>query len=149
MSDLEETLLENNMIPLKITDGWRIIKNSFFKINIEWLNNLTEENKFLMSEIFLNGDIFEARYRMPPHSKISLQLIIYAEMIMKDKTCENINYSIEFNAIDEKKSDCLFSKTYNSLKVDEVSEKINHIMIKNYLFIDKATEKRDFSILLT
>ena len=75
MHNLESILLENNLISLKITDGWKIIKNSLFNISIEWLNNLAEKNKFLMSEIFLNRHIFEARHGIHPHSKISLQII--------------------------------------------------------------------------
>ena len=67
---------------------------------------------------------------------------------MENGTFKNIEYSLEFNVIDEKKPNYLFSNTYNLLKIDEVVEKINYIMIKSYLLLDKAMERKDFSILL-
>ncbi|MDC4780029.1 hypothetical protein NQ848_19025, partial [Acinetobacter baumannii] len=61
MNDLEYFLNKEFLLPLKIPSSWFISKSYLYDVNCNWLNQLNEDNKFKMSEIYLYKNIFYAK----------------------------------------------------------------------------------------
>ena len=61
-NNLEFFLNSQQLVPLKILSNWLVVKNYLYNINLDWLNNLNEDDKFQMSEIYLYKNIFYAKF---------------------------------------------------------------------------------------
>ncbi len=61
IDNLEYFLDKELLLPLKVPSNWYISKNYLYQVSCNWLNQLNDEDKFKMSEIFLYKNIFYAK----------------------------------------------------------------------------------------
>lgn len=72
MTDLEYFLNKELLLPLKVPLSWFISKNYLYDVNCNWLNQLNEDDKFKMSEIYLYKIFFMLSWK----GRLIIQFII-------------------------------------------------------------------------
>ncbi|MFW1842779.1 hypothetical protein ACG9YY_07440 [Acinetobacter pittii] len=134
MDNLEYFLDKELLLSLKVPSNWYISKNYLYDISCNWLNQLNDENKFKMSEIYLYKNIFYAKLERVINSltySFVVDVSIYPEI--EEDLYAKFEYEIELGLYEiSKKNRLIFMRNYIFYNVIDVCDFLNIILIDIY-----------------
>lgn len=137
-NNLEFFLNSQQLVPLKILSNWLVVKNYLYNINLDWLNNLNEDDKFQMSEIYLYKNIFYAKFDRKINNlaySFVVDISIYPEV--DGETYKSFEYELGLGLYEvSKKNRLVVMKTYTLNNILDVAFFLNLIFLDVYHKLD-------------
>ncbi|GLG82383.1 hypothetical protein [Acinetobacter calcoaceticus] len=145
MNDLEYFLDKELLLPLKVPSNWYVSKNYLYQVSCNWLNQLNDEDKFKMSEIYLYKNIFYAKLERIINNltySFVVDVSIYPEV--EEGLYTKFEYEIGLGIYEiSKKNKLVFMRNFNFCNIVDVWEFLNIILIDVYHNLGKSISEID------
>lgn len=145
MNDLEYFLDKELLLPLKVPSNWYVSKNYLYQVSCNWLNQLNDEDKFKMSEIYLYKNIFYAKLERIINNltySFVVDVSVYPEV--EEGLYTKFEYEIGLGIYEiSKKNKLVFMRNFNFCNIVDVWEFLNIILIDVYHNLGKSISEID------
>ncbi|MCU4430754.1 hypothetical protein KTI56_02735 [Acinetobacter pittii] len=145
MDDLEYFLNKELLLPLKVPSNWYISKNYLYQVSCNWLNQLNDEDKFKMSEIFLYKNIFYANLKRIINNltySFVVDISVYPEI--KEGLYTKFEYEIGLGLYEiSKKNKLIFMRNCSFYNILDICEFLNIILIDIYHNLGDSISEND------
>lgn len=145
MDDLEYFLNKELLLPLKVPSNWYISKNYLYQVSCNWLNQLNDEDKFKMSEIFLYKNIFYANLKRIINNltySFVVDISVYPEI--KEGLYTKFEYEIGLALYEiSKKNKLIFMRNCSFYNILDICEFLNIILIDIYHNLGDSISEND------
>lgn len=145
MDDLEYFLNKELLLPLKVPSNWYISKNYLYQVSCNWLNQLNDEDKFKMSEIFLYKNIFYAKLERIINNltySFVVDISVYPEI--EEGLYVKFEYEIELGLYEiSRKNRLIFTRNYIFYNVMVVCDFLDIILIDIYHNLGESISEND------
>lgn len=145
MDNLEYFLDKELLLPLKVPSNWYISKNYLYQVSCNWLNQLNDEDKFKMSEIYLYKNIFYAKLERIINNltySFVVDISVYPEI--EDGLYTKFEYEIGLGLYEiSKKNKLIFMRGFSFYNVVDVCEFLNIILIDVYHNLGESISEID------
>lgn len=145
MDNLEYFLDKELLLPLKVPSNWYISRNYLYQVSCNWLNQLNNEDKFKMSEIFLYKNIFYAKLERIINNltySFVVDISVYPEI--EEGLYVKFEYEIELGLYEiSRKNRLIFTRNYIFYNVMVVCDFLDIILIDIYHNLGESISEND------
>lgn len=146
---LNEKMLKQHLIDLKVPSGWFISKNNILDIDFKFLKDLDEDEFFRIREIYLYANIFFTKYDVNfTDSTLTMLVTVTAKPdINEEQNVNSLSYEIEV-AIGVKFKKNSKQIYYSEIGVENIGilkNKLNKLFLYGYLELDEVFEGKKYS----
>lgn len=145
MNNLEYFLDKELLLPLKVPSNWYISKNYLYRVSCNWLNQLNDEDKFKMSEIYLYKNIFYAKLERIINNltySFVVDISVYPEI--EKGLYTKFEYEIGLGLYEiQKENKLIFMRNFSFYNVVDVCEFLNIILIDVYHNLGESISEID------